>query len=231
MVTQQLVGIIQPGQLITISTSGLYPAASVENFEETTKPKQPKNRLLNGCWSSAKARTKDKSNILGGNGEFIASPDLTQLDIPIANTTKAHLAYYDCLLVKQGEPVCFDGDEPLPVFDMDIGKHYVEEYLLQPSLGNGAYLEVHDRPHYHMPLNHHCRGHLILAKRVGNQYRLSAFSIPNGYAVYMKPWVIHSDAFLVGQYRVVYSITKHFSTVLLKDNQHHILKVSICEPD
>jgi len=107
----------------------------------------------------------------------------------------------------------------------------VKDYLLQPSLGNGAYLEVHDRPHYHMPLNNHCHGHLILAKRVGSQYQLSAFAIPTGYAVYMKPWVIHSDAFLIGQYRMVYSITKHFSTVLLKDSQHHILPVSISVTD
>ena len=47
-------------------------------------------------------------------------------------------------------------------------------------------------------------------------YGVTAFRIPFGFAVYSGPRVIHNDSYLVGAYSVVYAVTEHFSTVMLK---------------
>ena len=100
---------------------------------------------------------------------------------------------------------------------MNIGETYVEHYLKVPKLGGATYIEYHDRPHFHLPLNRSASGHMVLGHFKGNEYILSAFKIPFGYGIYTPPELLHADAYLIGRYMVVYSITEHFSTVLFKN--------------
>ena len=116
----------------------------------------------------------------------------------------------------------------LPITVMNIGQNYAKHYLLHENKGGGSYLEYHDVPHFHMPLNEKSCGHIILGKIINDICHLSAFKIPYGYAIYIKPNVIHCDGFLVGDYLVVYTITDKYSTVLLK-NDNGIIDVNINE--
>lgn len=99
---------------------------------------------------------------------------------------------------------------------MEIGKKYVEGFLLNKDKGGGCYLEYHDTPHLHIPLNKDSKGYLILGKFSKDEVHLSEFSIPYGYAIYTPSLTIHCDGFLVGHYMVLYTITPNYSTALLR---------------
>ena len=73
-------------------------------------------------------------------------------------------------------------------------------------------------PHFHMPLNKNADGYVILGRIINDICYLSAFNIPYNYAIYIKPNVIHCDAYLTGDYLVVYTKTEEYSTVLIKNN-------------
>lgn len=116
----------------------------------------------------------------------------------------------------------------MPVTLMSVGKDYVEGYLLKENKGGGFYIEYHDAPHFHMPLNpDSTSSHLILGKREGDEVFLSAFTIPYGSAIYPPANVIHDDGFLSGDLSVIYSITDSFSTVILKTENDDLVDVKV----
>ena len=110
---------------------------------------------------------------------------------------------------------------------MDIGSGYVPSYLHVESLGGGSFVEYHDRPHLHMPLDEDAHGHLLLGKRGGEDYLLSAFSIPFGHAIYTPPMALHADPYLVGRYLVIYSVTENFSTVVFRNPEGRVAEAHI----
>lgn len=154
------------------------------------------------------------SNILGQNYTLLLNE--TELNIPVAETTPENLAYYGAILLQVGDKVNFNHSVDLPVTKMNIGKNYVKGFLLNEELGGGCYLEYHNTPHFHMPLNENSSGYLILSKVTNQGCHLSAFKIPFGYAIYTKPLAIHCDAYLNGDYLVVYTVTDTYLTLLLK---------------
>jgi len=78
----------------------------------------------------------------------------------------------------------------------------------------GAYLEWHNVPHFHMPLRADCGGYLVLGimDEASSTFRLAGFRIPFGKAIYMKPFTIHNDCFLIGEFECVYASTDDFCT-------------------
>lgn len=235
MVTDSYLGYAEPDKVYTLSFDGFQetPAAEVKPLPSAVKPP---HSLLTGQWNTEVDFTIEDANILGGNGRYLLPEGESEVEIAIAETTPEHLAYYGCHLVKLGEAVKFTSTGNLPVTVVSVGEDYPEEYLLDPEKGGGAYLEVHDRPHFHMPMNDECGGYLIIGKR-NNSYldtnylenngldEVSAFKVPFGYGVYMAPWAIHSDAYLVGQYMVIYSATSEFSTVILRKQNGELAKI------
>lgn len=174
----------------------------------------PKYVLVENTWNDNKTNVSTNNNILGSNGEFQVTRDLV---IPIAETNVHNLAFYNCVLLKHDDVFNFESVQELPLTIMDIGDKYVDDFLLT-ELGGGCYLEYHNTPHIHMSLNNKSTGYLILGKFINKFLCLSAFKIPYSYAVYMKPFVVHCDGFLVGDYLVGYTVTDNFSTVLIKNN-------------
>lgn len=188
----------------------------------------PKHCILKGKWEHSKDTQKDKSNILGNIGSFISENDT--LEIPIAHTKLETLAYYKAILINKGDCLKFQTKIPLPLFSMEIGKDYIKEYMLKEEHANGIFIEYHNLPHLHMPIDKHAKGYLILGKKIKNNiYHLSAFSIPYQSAIYTSPNVIHNDSFLIGKYYVIYSKTDSFSTVRLMNSKNKILKTKIVE--
>lgn len=114
----------------------------------------------------------------------------------------------------------------LPVINLDVG---ADKYLMKEQIGGGFFLEYHSPPHLHLPISKDSGGFLLLAKNEVNvetgkeTFYLTGFRIPLGYAIYTPPNVIHSDAFLLGQYRVVYTITQQYSSVILKNTQNQLV--------
>ncbi|WP_066014260.1 hypothetical protein [Endozoicomonas atrinae] len=217
MRTENIIGYAEPEKNYRLTWQGLVPEPLSTVSESLTTPATPSLVNAKGEWiKDVDLSTKD-ANILGGMGSFFLPDDEKELVIPVAPTTREHLAFYGCRLIKVGEVVSFDSTGNLPVTITSIGERYVDSYLMDQDKGGGTYLEVHDRPHLHMPLNKDAEGYLIIGKQTQEgDYLMSAFQVPFGYAIVMAPWVIHSDAYLVGRYLVIYSATPDFSTVILR---------------
>jgi len=162
----------------------------------------------------------DSSNILGSSRKLEVTDN-----IEIPTIKSSDLWYYGVKLYNINDIISFDED--LPLFEMEVGQNYVNEYIMK--VAGGVYLEEHERPHFHMPLNSNSIGHIILGKHIANGLHVSAFQIPLGKALYMPNNIIHNDCFLIGKYNVIYSKTPNYKTMLLiHDNKP--AKVTINKP-
>lgn len=226
MRTENIIGYVKPKTTYRLELTGM-----IEDPDLTPpflpSPIAPPRTELTGHWESTIDLTIEDANILGGNGRYILNNNQNKLVIPVAEATPEHLAYYNSYLVKIGEAVSFESTGNLPLTVTSIGESYVEDYLLDKNKGGGAYLEVHDRPHFHMPLDENCSGYLIIGKEIeGSKKEISAFKVPYGYGIHMGPWAIHSDSFLVGRYVVIFSATPDFSTVIIRKENGELADVS-----
>lgn len=230
MKTTDILGHVETGNTYTVNSDGLQLTQIDKNGKKILDDSQYldiSSIMLKNKWSNNNTKNKDKdngSNILGSDDQFMVDAD--KIYIPITDTTKRNLEYFGAKLLNIGDTLTIDTPYPLPITTMEIGKNYVKDYLLQEGLGNGCYLEYHDTPHFHMPLDDKSSGYLILGKIINDDIHLTAFNIPYGKAIYTLPFTIHCDAFLIGKYIVLYTVTPHYSTALLKHNDN-IVNVSI----
>jgi hypothetical protein len=178
-----------------------------------------------GSWEAVETVESQQANAFGGLGTLTL--DESELRIPEAPPTPEFLAFYGASLVRVGDSLTFESSHNLPVTVMNIGPTYVEDYLHVEGRGSGSFIEYHDRPHLHMPLDPKARGHLLFGRSEGPDYMLSAFPIPFGYAIYTKPFALHADPYLVGCYLVIYSITEGYSTVVFRTQADEVVRVRI----
>ncbi|WP_420548114.1 hypothetical protein [Curvivirga sp.] len=226
MRTECYLGYVEPERTYSLGFDGMKPADDMQ-VKDLPQSIKPPLTILTGQWISEVDLTIEDANILGGNGRYLLEEGETELQIAVAETTPEHLAYYGSHLVKVGEAVKFTSTGNLPLTITAVGEDYPDGYLLDPEKGGGAYLEVHDRPHFHMPMNEECGGYLIIGKRQESGVNeVSAFKIPYGYGVHMAPWAIHADAYLQGPYMVIYSATPRFSTVIVRKQDGELAKIS-----
>lgn len=216
--------ILEPGKLAPIPTDPVTRAT-----RPVAPPETPPQARLSGIWNTDVAVETEQANILGDVG--ILTLDTEIVAIPEAPATAGMIAHYGACLLKMGDTVRFETDADLPVTLMKIGAGYVDEYLHVAEKGGGSYLEWHDRPHLHMPLDSDAGGYLILGRRDGEDYLVSAFRIPFGCAVYMPPEVLHADPYLVGNYLVIYSVTKTFSNAVLRNPDGGVVDVRVAPAD
>lgn len=199
-------------------------------------PEGLKHATFTATWRREISIAQDESNILGGNGLLLVDTTEGSIAIPIVEATEEHLSYYRAHLLENSD--CFRFQTPsnnFPLFKMEIGHDYVEGYLMKKN--KGMYLEYHQEPHYHEPLNADAGGAYILAREVGDAplsadgierkiYHLTAFKVPFGKAVYTEPGAIHDDAATNGHWRVGYTIAlgiAEFSTVILLNASRELL--------
>ncbi|WP_084649937.1 hypothetical protein [Stappia stellulata] len=225
MKTENFLGHCEPGKTYRVSLEeGFVPADG--EVAPKASPVQPPHMVLDGQWDQTVDYINDDSNILGGNGRYVPADGKGTITIPVAETTAEHLAYYGSRLVKSGDLVCFESTANLPVTVTSVGHDYPENYLIREDLGGGAYLEVHDRPHFHMPIEKDNGGYLIVGKEGDDGVkRVSAFHIPYGFGIHMGPWAIHSDSYIIGRHLVIYSATPEFSTVILRDADNNLASI------
>lgn len=217
MRTENIIGHAEHGKLYQLGWQGLTEIEDDGQEIQLPEAEEPPHAVLTGQWQQEVDLTTEDANILGGMGTYYLRNDDTGIQIPVAKCSPENLAYYDSQLVKVGETTRFDSTGNLPITITAVGKTYAQNYLMDPVKGGGTYLEVHDRPHFHMPVEEDAAGYLILGKQdKDGADRVSAFQIPYGYAVHMAPWAIHSDAYLTGRYLVIYSATPEFSTVIIR---------------
>ncbi len=185
----------------------------------------PPHRSILARWGSGR-RDGLGHNLLGGSVQLETDGHDEELSIPLVDATTdgaaAGLGYYGAVAIGGGETVRVDGPD-FPVWLVDYGERYVDQYLLTGE-GGGFYLEWHtDRPHWHQPLSTDAAGFYVLGRQVGTsvdgrgRYHLTAFRIPPGTAVLTRPGAIHCDAALTGTWAVGYGDSAHYSTALVRN--------------
>ena len=104
-------------------------------------------------------------------------------------TTLRPSSQFGAHLVPIGSEVIFDTPKAVPVWTMTVGDRYVEDYLLKDERGGGFYMEYHNCPHLHVPMEKEATGFVILGKRTDDDKYLmmTAFHIPFGFGLYMPP--------------------------------------------
>ena len=144
--------------------------------------------------------------------------ELGEYTVPHGHDTAAEFAWFGAHLVPIGSEVIFDTPKAVPVWTMTVGDRYVEDYLLKDERGGGFYMEYHNCPHLHVPMEKEATGFVILGKRTDDDKYLmmTAFHIPFGFGLYMPPGTIHCDAFLTGKYMVGYTNAPSFSTAICR---------------
>ena len=156
------------------------------------------------------------SNILGNNVKLECIDNNYYFKPVIA--TKENVAYYNCKLLDENDIFFNNSNDNIALYNMSITSGYVRDYIMDEDKGGGIYLEYHNLPHIHLPINENSNGYIILAKqKKSNCYDVSAFIIPYGKALYIEPNVIHNDCFLLGDWNVMYGKAKNYSTAILKN--------------
>ena len=227
MVTLKITKEIFPKVNYRVTKKSLVPSNNSSKFEgHCYQGTEPQKVIVVAQWKSDPDGLPDSSNILGSLGLFIVNEN--EIKIPKAETNRENLGYYGAKLLEEGDILRFETDKEIPLTEVYVGSNYIDGYILNEKYANGVYIEKHNRPHFHKPLNKEATGYLILGRSIGdNLYAFSAFSIPYGYAVYTPPNTIHNDCFLIGKYAVVYSVTPEYSTVRICDQNYEMIKVEI----
>ncbi len=192
----------------------------------TTEVIKPESVKINYKISNEKVEDCNQHNNIF-NKNSIITLDTKEINIPIVNGTKSNLAYYSCQLLHMNDIFIFEAlkerKSQLPLFEMFIGKDYIEHYIMNKSLGGGVYLEYHDNPHFHSPCNKSSKGFLTIGKKYDDYLELTGFKIPYGTGVYMPPYTLHNDCFLIGHWNVVYDDSKDFFTGLLRTEDNELV--------
>ena len=216
MRTEDIIGYVAPGVPCRLEVDRV--TAVIGKAEPSAAPLgsgvPPPHVRLGGEWNANEDVASSNANVFGGLGTLTLST--ADLVIPEAPSTASALAFYGARLHEVGDIVVFESDQNLPVTIMNIGPAYVADFLHVEGRGSGSFIEYHDQPHLHMPLEQSAAGHLLLGRSDGDDYLLSAFAIPYGRAIYTSPNVLHADPYLVGRYLVVYAVTANYSTVVFR---------------
>ena len=183
---------------------------------------KPKRLKINIKILETDETIQTNNNILGKNSFILIEDKL--LKIPVELATNEKLNYYLCNLIENGDVFKLNNNCDIQNLNISVGTNYLKDYILQPRLGDGLYIEIHNTPHFHQPLNSDCGGYLILGKIKRDELILTAFRIPFGKAIYTPPNIHHCDACLVGEYNVIYTITEKYKTYLIynEDNKQFV---------
>ena len=164
--------------------------------------------------SRLQVEAADNANIFRELG-VIFVPD--RFRIPVVTATRENVRHYGLTLIEDRQSFEMQSTE----FDMILARYryalnYRRDFLLEVSGGGGYFVETHDFPHLHVPLNPNCGGFIISGKRLADDcYHFTAFRIPYGCALHTPANAIHGDGTIVGEHAIcVATATAEANTVL-----------------
>ncbi|MDF1758811.1 MAG: hypothetical protein P1U74_11050 [Legionellaceae bacterium] len=233
MVTLDICGYICPQQTYKFEndqTNDSFPSklikinSSSELFKDLNKAQSditPPHAKFEGRWIKGGLSPTSDANILGEMGDLEINHKGV-IKIPVIKACPSSLAFYNAELISNANEVKFETNKLLPITQVSIGDNYVTSYLHEKDHGGGDYIEYHDQPHFWAPQSKNCDGHILLGIRKKDVFYLTGFKIPFGKGVYLSPYTLHSDAYLVGAHLVVYTVTEHYSTVIFKNKHSEI---------
>ena len=208
-----------------INSIFLSPNKKITKIPKIIHSKIPNYITINGIFMNTDTNSNKikNNNILGDNSIFYC--DMDSIKIPIIDCNNELLYIYNSRVIDHGEIFQIHNKSEMPFFEIDIGKKYKSDYLLQEGLGDGFYMEIHDTPHLHQPSNYNSNGFVVLGKKYKNSILLSKVQIPYGKILYIPSNVYHSDSLLTGVYNVMYTKAIHYQTYLFKTFDNKIVNV------
>ncbi|WP_428241935.1 hypothetical protein [Gynuella sp.] len=141
------------------------------------------------------------ANTFGGVGALLLPDDFR---IPAVVADKDNVRHYDLQLLANDEVFSPSSkDYEIVMMRYEYSKDYKKDFLMQTYGGGGVFVETHDFPHIHIPLDNNSGGYIVIGKLLSNgRYQFTAFNIPFGYALYTPSYTIHGDGTLVGKYGI-----------------------------
>jgi len=210
------------------------PLNSANNHN--VKPPKAEDRIqktvIMGTINNKKSPGEVNNNLLGDSQKLIVNSD--SLIIQELPSTPENWAYFDCVLIKDGDQVNFNSPNALYLTEADVGKNYAQNYVAVKELGGGHFIERHDNEHWHYPMDEASGGYYLVGKTFGQRdgpeqfhIQVAAMKIPYGYGVLTNPWVWHSDVFLTGKWRMAYGYTDNNLTLDLYQDIENPVPVTI----
>jgi len=227
MITTKLIDVFSVNCTLTLDKNEIINTNKTINHKtpQLLYSETPNYTIVDGVFDDIQIINKglSENNILGNNSIFYSK--MNNIQIPVIKCTTEFLEFYGCQLIHEGDVFKINNNNEIPFFRVEIGEDYKTDYLLKEGLGEGFYVEIHDTPHIHQPVNRDARGFLVLAKRQGHMLMLSKFRIPYGKAVYIPPNIYHNDSLLIGEYNVLYTRTDNYHTYVFKTHDNKIVNI------
>jgi hypothetical protein len=213
MKTNIIVNLFTSSDQIVVLKDGILQSVASRRLPQAKRNwKVPKFAEIDGAWISTTDEDAIHNNILGKNDIFLTNTQ--EFTIPVEVTRDDYVGFYGARIIREGDIFNLRNPCPMPMFDMSIGKNYVNGFINRAE--NGFYIEEHNTPHFHQPKSPTSAGHIVLAKYLAGKLYITRFVIPFGCGMYIPPYVLHSDAELVGDYFVMYTKASEYRTGILK---------------
>jgi hypothetical protein len=133
--------------------------------------------------------------------------EIQNIEIPIEIATNEKLAYYGCQLVEMMDIITFNSKENQTLYycQINIGDEYLDNYIMNENFGNGVYFESYNHPTFYSATYKNSGGFIILVKPNGMFVELTGFIIPYESGINIPENVLHSNCFLKGLWKTIYS--------------------------
>ena len=154
--------------------------------------------------------------------------------IPVITATTRNVRHYGLTLFEQNAVIQFDSPEyALVLARYQYASNYRRDFLTLEQGGGGYFVERHNFPHLHAPLQPDCDGCMLVGQQTGlDSYEFTGFRIPYGTALYTPPDVIHGDGCIVGEHAItVASASAIADTVLFYNNDTRVMAPDAVAPN
>ena len=138
-------------------------------------------------------------NVFGSMGALLVPDDFK---IPTLLATAENVKHYGLELVNAGEVLTVHSEEvDIMMMEYDYTEIYKKDFLMKEHGGGGIFVEHHNFPHIHIPMEEDCGGYIVIGKEIDKgEFHFTAFQIPYGSALLTPANTIHGDGTLVGKY-------------------------------
>lgn len=169
------------------------------------------------------------ASIFAGLGALLVPDDF---HIPAVEATPDNVKFYGLTLVTEGDPFTIDSDEyDMALIEYDYHRNYRDDFLTRTEGGGGYFVERHDFPHLHVPLDDACGGYIVIGKQMSErQFAFTAFRIPHRHALYLPSYTIHGDGTLVGNHAITVARNSAKADTVLFYNRNTISKADDVVP-
>lgn len=145
------------------------------------------------------------ASIFAGLGALLV-PDGFQ--IPAVVATRENVKFYGLTLLGEGDRLTINTDYDVALIEYDYKKNYRDEFLTERKGGGGYFVERHDFPHLHVPLDDKCGGYIVIGKQMSKRrFAFTAFQIPHRHGLYSPSGTIHGDGTIVGNHAITVART------------------------